>query len=136
MLNDGLRNWQRERMARRKAHEDANDRWQAEHASEIADLLAAEAAAAALSALAGRRARGAKRRAAERQRTPKWADLVAIRTVYERARRREVETNIPHHVDHIIPLQGEFVSGLHVANNLQVLPGTENIRKRNRFEVT
>lgn len=38
-----------------------------------------------------------------------------------------------HHVDHEIPLQGELVSGLHVAENLQYLTGPENMSKGNSF---
>jgi hypothetical protein len=76
-----------------------------------------------------------KRRAARLRRTPAWADLGAIKAVYVEARRRTVETGISHHVDHEIPLQGELVSGLHVHNNLQILTGSENSRKKNRFEV-
>lgn len=76
----------------------------------------------------------AKRRAAQLQRTPPWADMRAIRRVYAEAARLTRETGAVHHVDHTIPLQGELVSGLHVHNNLQVLPASENIRKRNRFE--
>lgn len=58
--------------------------------------------------------------------TPKWADLDAIRNFY---------LNCPedHHVDHIIPLNGKNVSGLHVLNNLQYLPKLENLRKSNKF---
>jgi hypothetical protein len=41
----------------------------------------------------------------------------------------------PWHVDHIIPLQGEMVSGLHVPNNIQVIPWIDNVRKANSFEV-
>ena len=40
-----------------------------------------------------------------------------------------------HHVDHIIPLQGAIVSGLHVEGNLRVITATENMIKRNRYEV-
>jgi len=71
---------------------------------------------------------GAYRRAKLRNRTPKWADLLKIKELY---------SNCPkgYHVDHIIPLQGKLVSGLHVENNLQYLPAAENLRKFNRFEV-
>lgn len=77
----------------------------------------------------------AKRRAARLQRTPPWVNFDAIRAVYTEAHRLTSETGIPHHVDHEIPLQGEFVSGLHVHTNLQILTGSENSRKRNRFDI-
>lgn len=77
----------------------------------------------------------AKRRAAQLQRTPSWADMDAILAVYDAAHRLTVATGVQHHVDHEIPLQGELVSGLHVANNLQILTGTENSRKKNRFSI-
>lgn len=82
-----------------------------------------------------RNAASAKRHAAKLKRTPPWADQKAVRAVYERARALTVSTGEPHHVDHIFPLQGELVSGLHVADNLQVLPGVDNMRKNNRYEV-
>jgi hypothetical protein len=69
------------------------------------------------------------------QRTPPWADLKAIEAVYRDALRLEESTGIRHHVDHVIPLQGRNVSGLHVAGNLRALPWKENISKGNRFEV-
>lgn len=77
----------------------------------------------------------AKRRVAELKRRPPWADMKAIRAFYAEAIRLTRQTGIEHHVDHIIPLQGKLVSGLHVANNLQVLPWRENVLKRNNFEV-
>lgn len=39
------------------------------------------------------------------------------------------------HVDHIIPLQGELVSGLHTLSNLQYLPAADNIAKGNTFDI-
>jgi hypothetical protein len=72
------------------------------------------------------RNRSAKDRADRLHRTPPWADLEAIKEFY---------MNCPsgHHVDHIIPLNGKTVSGLHVLENLQYLPAAENIRKKNKF---
>lgn len=84
---------------------------------------------------ANRRHHRGKRRAAMLQRTPPWADLKAIEAVYRDALRLEEETGVRHHVDHVIPLQGRAVSGLHVAANLRALPWKENISKGNRFEV-
>lgn len=68
----------------------------------------------------------AKRRAAQMQRTPVWADLEAIKFFYECC---------PDgcHVDHIIPLQGENISGFHVETNLQWLTAEQNIRKGNTW---
>lgn len=76
-----------------------------------------------------------KRRAARIERTPPWADLDAMRAIYAEAQRLTAETGTPHHVDHVIPLQGKLVSGLHVPSNLQILTGSENSKKRNRFEI-
>lgn len=77
----------------------------------------------------------AKRRVAKLKRTPPWANQDAIKAIYAEALRLTRETGIEHHVDHTIPLQGKLVSGLHVENNLQVLPWRENVMKRNHFEV-
>lgn len=69
-------------------------------------------------------------------RKPPWADSEAMAALYAQAKRLTTETGIPHHVDHVIPLQGEYVSGLHVETNLQILTGAGNLRKKNRFEAT
>jgi hypothetical protein len=75
----------------------------------------------------------AKRRAALLQATPSWADLDKIEAFYIEAARLTKETGVPHHVDHIVPLQSKWVCGLHCEFNLQILPGIENIRKSNKF---
>ena len=74
-------------------------------------------------------AKSAKYRASKLQRTPEWSSNEEIKEIYK---------NCPegYHVDHVIPLQGELVSGLHVAENLQYLTAHDNLAKSNKFEVT
>jgi len=78
----------------------------------------------------------AKYRAAKIQRTPHWLtkeDLKQIELIYIKARQLTVDTGVKHHVDHIIPLQGENVSGLHVIQNLQIITASENCSKGNKY---
>jgi len=78
----------------------------------------------------------AKRRASKQLRTPKWLtdiDFERIQTQYKLAEILTKLHNEPWHVDHIIPLQGKLVSGLHVPSNLQVILGSENCSKQNSF---
>lgn len=65
-----------------------------------------------------------KRRCEILRRTPAWADLQAIAEIY-----RACPAGM--HVDHIVPLRGSAVSGLHVPENLQIIPARENLRKSN-----
>lgn len=78
-------------------------------------------------------ARRMKRIAAEKQAIPKWASLAAIVEIYETAIAKTEETGTPHEVDHIIPLQGRLVCGLHVEYNLRVVPRHENRSKSNNW---
>lgn len=70
-----------------------------------------------------------------RRATPPWADKVAMRAIYKEAERLSRNTGVRHHVDHVFPLRGGHVSGLHVPANLQVIPATDNILKSNHFVV-
>lgn len=72
----------------------------------------------------------AKRRASKLKRTPKWLTSEQLKRI-EQFYKEAQETN--QSVDHIVPLQGNIVSGLHVPWNLQILPLSENARKRNNF---
>jgi hypothetical protein len=81
--------------------------------------------------------RAAERRARQArilQRTPKWADLQDIKRFYKRAEQLTRETGQPWHVDHVIPLCGDRVSGLHISENLEVIPGLANIKKGARYD--
>ena len=69
-------------------------------------------------------------KAAKAQRMPAWLtddDKEVIAALYEQARGLQM------HVDHVVPLRGKHVSGLHVPWNLQLLPPADNIVKRNKF---
>ena len=73
-----------------------------------------------------------------KQRTPMWLspfDRLKIKCYYSVAAMLARNNKEPWHVDHIVPLQGKLVSGLHVPNNLQFLRGVDNVRKKNKFEV-
>lgn len=63
-----------------------------------------------------------------RKATPKWADKNKIKEIY--ASRKEGM-----HVDHIIPIRGELVCGLHVETNLQVIPAWQNMSKSNHYSL-
>lgn len=76
-------------------------------------------------------AKAAERRALKNKAIPPWADLDAIRSLYAEARKRN-EAGEAVHVDHIVPLRGETVCGLHVLANLRIVSAAENRSKNNR----
>jgi predicted RNA-binding protein YlxR (DUF448 family) len=78
-----------------------------------------------------------KRKAAKLQRTPKWLiedDFFLIEEAYSLAVLRTKMTGIEWQVDHVIPMQGKTVSGLHCPTNLQVIPSKVNISKNNKWD--
>jgi hypothetical protein len=75
------------------------------------------------------RAVKSRRRLLHKNATPSWADLNAIKEFYKNC-------PIGYHVDHIIPIKNKKVCGLHVLNNLQYLPASENLSKNNKFDGT
>ena len=77
----------------------------------------------------------AKRHVAKLNAVPKWADRKAIRLFYKEAARLTRETGIKHEVDHIVPIQGKLVCGLHCEANLQVLTKQQNISKHNKWPI-
>jgi hypothetical protein len=79
-----------------------------------------------------------KRKSYVKLRTPRWLtdiDHERIQNEYRLSAILKQLTGQEWHVDHVIPLVGKNVSGLHVPGNLQVMLGKDNLSKANRFEV-
>jgi hypothetical protein len=83
------------------------------------------------------RAKENKRRAAIAQRTPSWAteiDLWIMDEIYQLSALRTQLTGVEWNVDHILPLQGKEISGLHIPSNLQVITAKEHRAKGLKWE--
>lgn len=79
----------------------------------------------------------AKHRAQKRQATPLWLTPLHLQQIdifYDAAARLTKEFGRKMHVDHIVPLNGKNICGLHVPWNLQVLFSEENLKKSNSLQ--
>lgn len=67
--------------------------------------------------------------------SPAWANYRKIDEIYKKRDilNEKYPDHAPFHVDHIIPIMGKNVTGLHTHENLRVIPASENQGKRNRF---
>lgn len=77
-------------------------------------------------------AQASKERAIKKNATPLWFsldDAKQIRDIFKQREQLTKQTGIDHHVDHIIPLNGTTVCGLHVPWNLRIIPAIENLSK-------
>ena len=75
----------------------------------------------------------ARRRAGKMRATPVWANGFFIQEAYRLAKLRTKVTGFEWQVDHVVPLRSKLVCGLHVENNLQVIPALHNQSKGNRY---
>jgi len=73
------------------------------------------------------------RRARKKKATPAWANLSRIKYIYDHCNWLNTTFNLNLHVDHIIPLAGANICGLHIHTNLQVIPAEVNLKKQNKL---
>jgi len=107
--------WGKEVWTKDLYHDEKTRKCQKHHAQSLADCSA--------------------RRAGLNKATPFWANRKEIKEIYKKCISITRETGIRHEVDHIVPLKGENVSGLHVHWNLQIIKANENRSKSNKFKV-
>lgn len=128
-LNQHQKQWRDENRSKRN---EALKKWRASNpdaAKKISERARKKNAGRVMAA-------NAEYRASKLQRTPAWLtkdDMWLIKEAYELAQARTKLHGFSWHVDHIIPLKGKKVCGLHVPNNLQVIEGKINIMKNNKL---
>ena len=75
----------------------------------------------------------ASMKSARKAATPFWADFNIINFLYATRLYMQQDTQTDWHVDHVVPIKGKRVSGLHVHFNLRVVPARFNLQKSNKF---
>ena len=66
---------------------------------------------------------------------PSWYNSKLVNKIYNECHKlNKIAGFIKYHVDHIVPLQGKNVSGLHVQGNLEIILASANLSKSNKFE--
>jgi hypothetical protein len=78
-------------------------------------------------------AKAARRRCAQVNATPSWADHDKILTKYKERDAMQKLTGLQYDVDHYYPIQSDFICGLHISENLRVILSRDNKRKSNKM---
>lgn len=121
-------NWRSENKA---AHEAYLKTWRAENAAHVRASDGARLRVWKRENPGAVNADTRKRYAAKTRSVPPWCDSAAVKGVYREAQRLR-ENGFDCHVDHIVPLRGKTVSGLHVPANLAIIHKDQNMKKGNR----
>ena len=138
------RNKERARATARAGAERNRDKLRSKYAADRLDPLKKAKARAAVRAHYARNremylAKDAKRRAQKKSATPPWYgefDNLVMNEAFQLAKIREALTGTSWEVDHVYPLVGRKVCGLHVGNNVQVIPAALNKAKGNMAILT
>jgi len=119
--------WRLSNLERKRA---ANARWRAENPEKARESVRSHCRRNKGKVAAKTR----RQQAARIQRSPSWSDRQSLELFYAVAHiARLTFPELNPQVDHVIPLNGDRVSGLHVHTNLSVIPGVKNLLKSNRF---
>jgi hypothetical protein len=141
--------WAKYHREHKDEHNSAYQKWLKAHADEVVAYRAEYYLAHKQELMEGMRqyakdnagrinAKNMRRYAAKLHATPPWLTpqhFADIEKLYVEAHRLQAVDGIKRHVDHIYPLRGKTLSGLHVPWNLQILTAAENRKKRNKIVI-
>ena len=102
-----------------------NRRWLLDYVQENKNIIVGRTSPKVLATKANRRAR-------LKNAMPKWVNKKDVEYIYKKTVEKSLRYGKPYHVDHIIPLCGKYVSGLHVPWNLRIISAQENMKKSNK----